>query len=383
LLLITSSYPSPRRPTKGTFNHDLVTALRGAGDEVRVVVPVPWTDLFRARKTASPIEGVNYATWWYPPRVGHADYHRWMARPILGAVRQATQAWRPELVLGYWTHPDGTVALSAARTLGIPGALLVGGSDVNVLTQDPRRRRIIVDTLRAADRVFAVGDALRQSIIALGVPADHVATFERGIDHELFNPGTPREARNRLQLPLDRPIVMWVGRMVPVKGLDILLKSWVSVSKHHARPLLLLIGDGEERPSLQEQATRFGDAVRFVGSVGHDALPDWYRAADCVVLPSRSEGIPNVLLEGLACGTPFVASAVGGVPALANPESRTVPAEQAAALATALTERIALPPMTHRACVAVIDRRSATADLRRDLRAMLEPADRHTEMSTP
>ena len=234
------------------------------------------------------------------------------------------------------------------QRLDVPGVILVGGSDIQVLTRLTARRKVIVATLRAADRVFAVGDPLRDAVIALGVSPAQTGVFTRGVDRRRFYPAPPEDARARLGLPHDRPIVLWVGRMVPVKGLDVLLRSWAEVARDPARPLLLLIGDGEERRMLEHEAARSSDSVRLVGSVSHETLPDWYRAADCVVLPSRSEGVPNVLVEGLACGTPFVASAVGGVPMLRDHESITVPPEDVEALTAALLMRVRLPPMSRR-----------------------------------
>ncbi len=90
----------------------------------------------------------------------------------------------------------------------------------------------------------------------------------------------------------------------------------------------------------------------FAGSVAHGRLGDWYRAADLTVLPSRSEGVPNVLLESLACGTPFVASRVGGVPALAPDPRALVPPGDAGALADALLGSLATPRDDDRAAPA-------------------------------
>jgi teichuronic acid biosynthesis glycosyltransferase TuaC len=376
LLLITSVFPSPRRPTKGTFNRELVSGLREAGDDVRVVVPVPWTDLLRTRRSGKPERGASYPLWWFPPRVGHSTHHHWMSRSLQARALRATRHWDPDLVLGYWTHPDGTVALELARRLGVPGVVLAGGSDIQLLTRDAARRRIIVETLRAADRVFTVGAPLRDAAIALGVAPEKVGILDRGVDRNRFFDAPPDLARQRLGLPCDRPIVLWVGRMVPVKGLDVLLESWSAVSRAPSHPLLLLIGDGDDRRALQRQAAGLGDSVRFVGTVRHDALPDWYRAADCVVLPSRSEGIPNVLLEALACGTPFVASAVGGVSTLLEDASSTVPPDDPAALTAALLARVAMAPMSRRAHAEIPDRRNAIASLRRALQAMIATAPR-------
>jgi glycosyltransferase involved in cell wall biosynthesis len=90
-----------------------------------------------------------------------------------------------------------------------------------------------------------------------------------------------------------------------------------------------------------------GDVVHFAGTCSHDRLGDWYRAADLTVLPSRSEGLPNVLRESIACGTPFVASAVGGIAEIAPSTEWLVPAEDAEALARridrALRERWTVP----------------------------------------
>jgi glycosyltransferase involved in cell wall biosynthesis len=372
ILFVTSVYPTPYAATKGTFNAALVTGLHLAGDDVRVIAPVPWTERVRRRPTGVAADGVNHPIWFYPPKFGHAKHHRWMRRSVLPAAAAVTEEWTPDVVLGYWTHPDGTVALEVAERLGVPGVLIVGGSDIQILTRDPARRAIILETLQRAARVLTIGEALRERVVALGVPSDQVIAFSRGVDRERFSPGDRGAARQRLGLPMERPIALWVGRMVPVKGLDVLLAAWPQVPQTAVRPLLLLAGEGEERPMLELASAASGDSVRFVGSIAHAALPEWYRAADLVVLPSRSEGIPNVLLEGLACGTPFVASAVGGVPSLLEPESRVVPAEDIGALAVALTERLT-GPLAGRVANAdhVPDRQDGISVLRATLHAMI------------
>ena len=111
--------------------------------------------------------------------------------------------------------------------------------------------------------------------------------------------------------------------MVPVKGLDILLQSLALLRSRDLDCHLYLVGDGPLRKQLMVQANVLGLSTRitFVGPKLHEELPAWYRAADLTVLPSRSEGLPNVLRESLACGTPFVASNVGGIVEIADPNS--------------------------------------------------------------
>jgi len=374
ILLVTGVYPTPYRPTKGTFNATLIAGLRAAGDSVRVVAPVPWTDLLQTVRGAAPDAEARYPLWIYPPRLSHASHHRWMQLTGLPAIRRITEKWHPDIVLGYWTHPDGAVALRAARMLGVPGVLLVGGSDVQLLTAEPARRAIITETLRLADRILTVGVPLAKRVAALGISPDRIGSFQRGVDASRFFAAPPAEARARLGLPLGRHVIVWVGRMVPVKGLDVLFEALPRVRTSGEQPLMVLVGDGEERAKLAARAHEWPGDVRFVGTVPHEALPDWYRAADLIVLPSRSEGMPNVLLEALACGTPFVASDVGSISELLEPASRVVTPDDPGALAAALSESLQAPPMSRRASATLLDRTHAIAELRRSLQGVLDVA---------
>jgi glycosyltransferase involved in cell wall biosynthesis len=131
--------------------------------------------------------------------------------------------------------------------------------------------------------------------------------------------------------------------MVPIKGLDELLDACVILRTQGIRARLYLIGDGPLMNNLTGRVRRSGlaDSVRFVGKVIHETLADWYRSANLTVLPSRSEGIPNVLYESTACGTPFVANDVGGVSEIADLHlDAVVPPGNAEAFAAAIRDRL-------------------------------------------
>ena len=151
--------------------------------------------------------------------------------------------------------------------------------------------------------------------------------------------------------------------MSPEKGLDVLVDACARLPRGLDFSLYLA-GDGPLRGELTERARRAGLAQRivFAGTVPHDALPDWFRAADVTVLPSRSEGVPNVLLESIACGTPFVASDVGGVAEIADLRAdRLTPAGDADALAAAIVEVLSQPSTGPRRFVPESWGRSAAA----------------------
>jgi glycosyltransferase involved in cell wall biosynthesis len=223
---------------------------------------------------------------------------------------------------------------------------MVGGSDVLLLARNRRRRRCIQNVLQRADAVVALSNDLGTKVADLGISPEKIHVLRRGVDTALFSPGDSDESRRHLGLANHKSILLFVGRMVQVKGLDTLLDACDRLRQHNRDFLLCLIGDGPLRQQLAADVDRRGLSphVRFVGSVPHSELVHWYRAADLTVLASRSEGIPNVLLESLACGTPFVATAVGGIPEIARHDAaRLVPPDcpepLAAAIDTLLNER--------------------------------------------
>jgi glycosyltransferase involved in cell wall biosynthesis len=355
LLFLSNVFPNPLQPTKGVFNLGMVRAL-ARDHEVRVVSPVSWVDELRAarrgaglgRGRRAAIGGVEVAhpRSYYPPKVLRGHYGTFLWWSVGRGAGRLVADFAPEAVLGYWAHPDGEVAVRLARRAGVPSVVMVGGSDVLLLGREAGRGRCVRRVLEAADAVVAVSRDLAEALAGLGIPAAKVHVIPRGVDAGAFAPGDRPGARRRLGIPDGAPVLLWVGRLVAVKGLDVLLRACGRLRDRGVAFRLYLVGDGPLRRPLEAQARSegLGPAVAFVGPVAHDDLPDWYRAADLTVLPSRSEGVPNVLRESLACGTPFVASRVGGVPELAaGGAGELVEPGDPEALAAALAAALARP----------------------------------------
>jgi teichuronic acid biosynthesis glycosyltransferase TuaC len=350
LLFISNVYPNPLNLSKGAFNRYLVEALARDHD-VSVVAPISWIEELRAGNRArSELKEnrsavidrfrVSFPRYFYPPKVFRSSYGWFYWRSVRSSVRGWMRSHQPSAVIGFWAHPDGEAAVRAAREVGVPSVVIVGGSDVLLLTKDRTRRRCVCKVLNSCDLVLAVSCDLKERILALGVRPERVHVWKRGIDAGLFAPGDRQEAQRRLGIPRSLRSILWVGGMVPVKGLDILLESCSLMRSRGVDYRLYLVGDGPLRTVLMSEAKARGlaDHLKFVGTKLHDELPDWYRAAALTVLPSRSEGLPNVLRESLACGTPFVASDVGGIGEIADPgASILVPPGNAHRLADAIT----------------------------------------------
>jgi teichuronic acid biosynthesis glycosyltransferase TuaC len=355
LLFLSNVFPSPVHPTKGVFNLRMVEGLRALGHDVEVICPIAWTDWLRADRasrqklrmgTGFQGTGVSYPRYYFTPRILTSTYAWSMWQGIRNSVERIIAEQPLDAVIGYWAHPDGRCAIQAARKAGVPAIVMVGGSDVLLLTKNRRRRQMVHDVLRDADAVVPVSDHIRTKLIRDGVDLPNVTVVRRGIDTTQFCPGDRPAARRALHLPSDLPLLLWVGRLTPVKGLPVLLESLKRLQNEGVSVLTCLVGSGEQAQSLRADIKRHGleTAVRLVGSIPHDQLPDWYRAADLTVLPSLSEGVPNVLLESIACGTPFAASDVGGISEIATPGlDRLVPAGDAPALAAAIRSHLAAP----------------------------------------
>ncbi len=355
ILFLSNEFPHTYRPTKATFNYDLLTAL-GAIHEVTVVSPIPWLEelITRGRQPfrAWPRQrkvgrlAVWHPRFYYTPGCLRQWYGPFLWWSLRRTVSRLARGPRPECILSYWAHPDGEAAVRLARKWGIPCMVIVGGSDVLLLGRERRRGACIRSVLQRAEGVIALSRDLGQHVRAMGVPAERVHVLRRGVDPSLFSPGDRVAARRDLGLSPGVPMILWVGRFAPVKGLDVLVAACERLRKDRPDFRLCLIGDGPLRGELLSEVSRrgLGGQIRFVGTLPHEQLAPWFRAADVTVLPSRSEGIPNVLLESLACGTPFVASNVGGIGEIADyPVARLVAPERPAELAAALQDSLANP----------------------------------------
>jgi glycogen(starch) synthase len=173
---------------------------------------------------------------------------------------------------------------------------------------------------RSATTVVVLSNAFKELLVRrYGVQPEAVRVVRPGVDLDRFSPGDRHGARQQLGLPPDRPIVVTARRLVRRMGIDVLLESWaqvVSAGQGQARPVLLVVGDGQYRSALEAQTRRLGleQDVRFLGKVSDRDLLAAYRAADVAVAPSLSlEGFGLVTLEALACGTPVIGTAVGGL----------------------------------------------------------------------
>lgn len=196
--------------------------------------------------------------------------------------------------------------------------------------------------IRRVDAWTAVSDAAAQyHAAALGLPRGRFRIVPNGVHVDRFAQAQPF----REQVDPDRPLILFVGRLEPRKGLDVLVRAFVGLKAHHPRARLAIVGDGDERDRCQSLVPAgLRPDVTFLGRVPADDLPRWFATADLFVAPARGgESFGIVLIEAMAAGATVVASDIPGYRSVATHDRTAclVPPGDHAALATALGDLVA------------------------------------------
>jgi glycosyltransferase involved in cell wall biosynthesis len=328
VLAITNLFGFPWDPTRGMYNQQQFTRLARHVD-LRVLVAVPWPDALRhlrayiaARRCQQQRNsGIDYFIFWYPPRMLQTMHPLFFFLSLVFQRPGTLFLRRWQVLLGSWAFPDGVATAAVGRMVGTPVLLKVHGTDINDYLSRPGRRWQILAAMRHSRAVLAVSEALRSRLVRAGVPAARVTVLYNGVDADLFRPAVHADdraaARLHAGLANDDELLLFVGNLKPAKGCIDLLEAFVALaSRPGPRLCLAFIGDGPAAAAMRQRVASAGlaERVRLLGKLDHHQLPAWYAAARLVCLPSHAEGVPNVLLEAMSCGTPVVASCVGGVP---------------------------------------------------------------------
>jgi len=207
------------------------------------------------------------------------------------------------------------------------------GSDINVIGQQPLAKKMILWAANNAAGVITVCTALKNELVKMGADASHITPLRNGVDLQRFH--CLDKEQIRAELGLSHFTLLTVGALTENKGHHIAIQALV----HLPDVALMIVGGGPDRELLHSLAIKLkvADRVKFVGAIAQPELIRYYNAADLMVLMSAREGWANVLLESMACGTPVIASDVGGSSEVIHArqagllvEERTAPALAAA-----------------------------------------------------
>ncbi|MGE3476595.1 MAG: glycosyltransferase family 4 protein [Rhodospirillaceae bacterium] len=347
ILSFTTLYPNASQPIHGVFVENRLrqlVATRAA--DVRVVAPVPWFPFKGAwagsygKYARAPLHevrhGLDVMHPRYPviPKIGVSvapTLLAWFMRPVIARIMR--EGYDFDVLDAHYFYPDGVAAAWLGKWFNKPVVITGRGTDLNFLPRYPLPRRQIQWAAEKAAGMITVCQALKDSLVELGVPQQRVTVLRNGVDLQLFRPfREPKEravARRTFGMEGGTALVS-VGQLIERKGHHLIIAALPELPDAH----LFIAGEGPDRAKLKNLAAELGVAgrVHFLGVVPHGELPLLYAAADISILASSREGWANVLLESMACGTPVVASRIWGTPeVVAEPAAGVLMPERSAA----------------------------------------------------
>ncbi len=374
--MLASSYPKYPGETTAPFIEEIAAGAAARGHAVTLLLP--WHPEIRR----PPVErGVRLCFFRYAPHPAlniwgyaqallsdtHIKRRALAAAPfalaattlaLFRALAAARRAAAPfDLVQAHWLLPNGPPAALAARAYGLPLVVSLHGSDIYLAERGRAMMAVAAGTFRSAAAVTACSSDLRDRGVSLGARPATCTVIPYGVNSQEFRPDADARAAVRAELGLEdhAPLVVGLGRLVAKKGFGILLDAWPHVLAHAPQATLCIVGYGDLRGPLEDQAQRLGLAarVRFAGQLERRRAAAYLAAADVFALPIVREGVdglPNVLLEAMGTGRPVVASRVAGVPDVIDDgvHGIIVPERDPVALATAILRLIRDRPFAER-----------------------------------
>jgi teichuronic acid biosynthesis glycosyltransferase TuaC len=354
VLTLATLFPSGARPTLGVFVERQAQGLVALeGVELQVVAPVglpawplslhPHYAGLRAIPQTETRGGltVHRPRYRVAPWLGQARTARTIADALLPILRELRARFAFDVIDAEFFWPDGPAAMLLARELGVPFSVKARGGDIHFWGKRPRIAPQIVEAAAAAGGLLAVSEALRRDMEGLGIDPGKVLVHRTGIDLDVFRPIDRGAAKAKLGVA--GPLLVAAGALIPRKGQALAIAALA----HIPGATLLIVGDGPDGPKLKRLAreAKVAGRVRFTGAQPHSALPGLLGAADVMVLPTASEGLANVWVEALACGTPVVTGDVGGArEAIDRREAGRLVPREPLEIAKAVRELLADPP---------------------------------------
>lgn len=340
VLTLSTLFPDASRLNFGVFVERQTRGLADVpGVEVTVVAPVglpPWP-LSQAWRYRGLKALPRRETWRgldvHRPRFTTipATQGRWHAAALQRALVPVLDTLRFDVIDASFFFPDGPAAVAMGQRYGVPVSVKARGADIHHWGRSAATAKQVLAAGRGADALLAVSAAMRDDMVALGMPAERITVHRTGIDRKRFHP--------RGRVPGRRVIA--VGALIPRKGHDVVIRAVASLPD----VTLDIAGEGPERERLTALIASLGvgGRVRLLGAVPHGDLPALIAAADVMALASASEGLANAWVEALACGTPIVVTPAGGAAEVVTPAAGRLAERTPDAFADAIGTLLADP----------------------------------------
>lgn len=369
VVMATTSYPRFSGDGVGSFIEPIAHGIAARGHDVHIVAP--WHPLIRRPDHEGRVRFhfFRYAPLKQLSLFGYATSLKadvtlrpttYLVTPLAlvawwRCLRHVVRRYRPSIIHAHWVVPGGFLA-AASRT-NLPIVISLHGSDVFMAEANRAARQAARYAFRRASWVTACSDDLRRRALTIGAIADRTEVVPYGVDTDRFKPDPAVRARVRQAQGITDaiPVVIAAGRLVRKKGFEYLIDAIAQLKPRWPTLTVWLAGSGDLEPELRQRvmSREVADHVTFLGGVPQDEIGSLLAAADIVIVPSvhddagNVDGLPNILLEALASGTPVVATPAGGITTVARNDqtARIVPERNPNAIAIAIEEFLNNPKL--------------------------------------
>lgn len=342
LLTISSLYPNHKDPKHGIFVATRLRNLIADYPEIipTVIAPVPWFPFSSAKfgeyakfagvKSKEVQHGIDiyHPKYIVLPKIGMYLTPFFMTLAITKTIKKLNKQNKHfDLIDSHYFYPDGVAVAKVAEKFNIPFTCTARGTDINLIPEDLKARKMIQAVFKKAAHMMTVCQALKDEMLLLGAKDIDVTVLRNGVDLALFKASNEQEQQLlKSELNIGGQLIMSVGWLIERKGHHLVIDAVKSLTN----VTLAIAGDGPDENKLKAQVKQLGmaDKVIFLGALSQTALNKWFRAADMTILASSREGWANVLLESMSSGTPVVATKVWGTPEVVASEDAGVLVER-------------------------------------------------------
>lgn len=322
--LLTTSFPQRKNDTQAPFIYELCSALAKKGIRIDVICPAEvhakkeeiWGNIhvhrFQymiprqwQRLTAEGGMVTNLKSSWIAKT-------QWPIFSLVFLWKALHHAKKADIIHCQWSF-SGVIGVMLKKMLGKKLILTERGSSAHLALKNKAMKATLLYILKNCDMVTANNQHQIGQFYRLGIKKP-MMTIPNGIDMKLFRKMDQKVCKKRIKLPEDQRAIVYVGRLVEDKGLEMLMQVMYEVKKRRKDIKCYVIGSGRLEKELKKRVNnlKVQERVIFMGSIPQKEIPYYLNAADALVLPSLREGRPNVVAEALACGTFVIASDIPG-----------------------------------------------------------------------
>ena len=329
IVVLSSLFPSSVRKQSGLFVRERMFRVAEFAD-IEVVSPVPWfpgQSIIRwfkpnYRPMPEKIEIQNGIKVHFPRFLSIPGlFRQWdgamLARAASRVIEKIEQQQCIDVIDSHFTYPDGFAAGKIGERLNKKVTITLRGTELSH-SKDAQKKALLLEAWNRADHMICVANSLKKLAVSLGADGDKFTVVGNGVDTEKFSVCEKNAARKQLGIDEDSKVLITVGGLVKRKGFHRVIACMPELMKTYPKLVYLIVGgasaEGNIESELRQQAEQLGvtSNVKFLGSLPPSELSVPLSAADAFVLATANEGWANVILESMACGTPVIATDVGG-----------------------------------------------------------------------